>query len=346
MNKLVSICSAAILSVLLGSTAFATDKKAIELYQEAVKHWRTDADKCESLLQKALAETQPKPKQLNSKAIRANVLLALGQFYQGKTGDFDNAIKHYRMVLSENVMVKHPKVTNMKAQALLNLGTIYYSVKKDINEAVTKYVDAHKTYPTAQTADTLSQILFRQARGAMISAPSKQKKLETALTLAREAIMIDKKNPNKRSTPALRAKYRLQLVICLEALDKKDEAASEWKSVDKSKLGDTALYQLAQLEALRAMKAAEGVFCCDKCKASGEKKGLSCANCLKARQPKFGDAAKTVAEHLRKAIDEKLRPAARARNQLRWFIRTEADFAPFRKDEAWKDLTEDEPEKG
>ncbi|HBP21982.1 MAG TPA: hypothetical protein DEA08_29885 [Planctomycetes bacterium] len=319
MNKLVSVCAALSLSVLLGSTAFASDKKAIELYQEAVKHWRTDANKCESLLQKALAETQPKPKDMNSKAIRANVLLAMGQFYQGKTGDFDNAIKHYRMVLLENVGVNHPKVTNMKAQALLNLGTIYYSVKKDIDEAVVKFKDAHKTYPTAQTADTLSQILFRQARGANITAPSKKKKLETALALAREAIMIDKKNPNKRSTPALRAKYRLQLVICLEALDQKDEAASEWKSVDQGKLGDTALYQLAQLEALRAAKAGEG---------------------------KGSKAAEKIAALLRKAISEKLRPAARARNQLRWFIRTEADFAPFVKDESWQDLTKDEPEKG
>lgn len=318
MNKLLSICSALTLSVLLGSTAFATDKKAIELYQEAVKHWRTDADQCESLLQKALAETEPKPKALNSKAVRANVLLALGQFYQAKTGDFDNALKHYRMLLRENISVNHPKVTNMKAQALLNLGTIYYSVKKDINEAVVKFKDAHQTYPTAQTADTLSQILYRQARDPATSEGSAKKKLETALTLAREAIMIDKKNPNKRSTPALRAKYRLQLVICLEALDKKDEAASEWKSVDQSKLGDTALYQLAQLEALRAKKAGETS------EAVGEK----------------------IAALLRKAIDEKLRPAARARNQLRWFIRTEADFTPFRGGEAWKELTKDEPEKG
>ncbi|MGE0713002.1 MAG: tetratricopeptide repeat protein [Planctomycetota bacterium] len=292
---------------LLGALTFAGDAEATAEYRKAMGFWKTDAKQCQEHLEKALAQTDPKAIG-DSKVLRSNITLILGQFHQAKTGDFDQAEKYYKAVLEENHGAKDPKTKNLKAQALLNLGTIWYSEKKNINEAVTKYKDAHQTYPTALTADVLSQILYRQARDPKTQA--REKKLKTALKAAREAILIDKKDANHASTPATRSKYRLQLVLVLTAMGLKDEAESEWKQVEQDKLGDTALYQLAQLAALR------------------------------------GEGIEAVGKLLRQAIDPKLRPDARARNQLRWFIRTEGDFAKFTEDASWKDLVTDEQEKG
>jgi tetratricopeptide (TPR) repeat protein len=304
IKRMTLICG---LVLALSTSALAGYNEAIGEYKQAMKYWKTDAAKCQKFLESALSQVDAKSTG-KAKLLRSNLNLILGKFHQGKTGDFPAATKYYRTLLRENLGVKDPKVTNLKAQALLNLGTIFYSVKKDINEAVIKYQDAHKTYPTAQTGDVLSQILFRQARDPKTSKLAAKKKIDLSEVLARESIMVDEKNPNKRSTPALRAKYRLQLVIVLTARGKAEEAAKEWKLVDAKALGDTALYQLAQLAALRKAPAKEVV-------------GL-----------------------LQRANDPKLRPAPAARNQLRWFIRTEGDFAQYATDAGFKKLTEDEKE--
>jgi tetratricopeptide (TPR) repeat protein len=284
----------------------ATYQKAITDYKAAMQVWKTDATQCQALLETALGHLSPTSTG-RFKLLRANLNLILGQLHQGKTADFKTATGYYRSVLRENLGVEDPRIKNLKAQALLNLGTMAYSVQRKVTEAVIKYQDAHKTFPTAQTADSLSQILFRQARDPKVSVLARKKKIDSAEALAREALMIDAQDPN--SKPHLRAKYRLQLVLVLTAREKKAEADAEWAKVDAKVLGDTALYQLAQLAALQ------------------------------------GKDAKAVGDLLTRANTAGLRPKAAARNQLRWFIRTEGDFAGFLADPTWKALVTDESEK-
>ena len=50
---------------------------------------------------------------------------------------------------------------------------------------------------------------------------------------------------------------------------------------------------------------------------------------------------------MRKAISAEVRPSPVARNQIRWFIRTEPDLEKFLGEESWRELVTDEkvPEK-
>ena len=89
-------------------------------------------------------------------------------------------------------------------------------------------------------------------------------------------------------------------------MDKTAEADAEWKAIKATDLKNNALYQLAILHALR------------------------------------GKSADEVAVPLKKSLE--VRPSPVARNQIRWFIRTEPDLNKFVHEASWKELVTDEAE--
>ncbi|MBL4845356.1 MAG: tetratricopeptide repeat protein [Planctomycetes bacterium] len=287
------------LSLALMAPAFATDAQAKRLFGEAQKKWDGDPEEVQALLKKAVAAAKSKP-------LRINLTLILGQFQQGKTGDFDAAIKNYQRVIADTVGEKAKAMRNFKAQALMNLGIVYYTRKHNLDEAVIKLTDSLEMSPTCYTADNLSQLLYRLGRDTKRSELSRKLQLEKSLKIARISLELDRENADRASTPARRAKLRLQLVIVLTALGKTDEAKAEWKATEEKALKNNALYQMAILKALR------------------------------------GGTADEVAVPLKEAL--KVRPSPVARNQIRWFIRTEPDLAKFVKEASWKALVTDEEE--
>lgn len=288
----------------LAAPAWAGDKEAIEHFNEARKHWGDpDPSAAVAAAEKALAEAQRKD-------IKMNVLVMLGQLHQGKTGDFDKALGYYDQVIKSNINVSDNTLKSLKAQAFLGKGTILYSERDDIESALAAYQAAHRTYPTAQSADTLSQLCYRIGRDPTKGQDARAKQLEYAQKLAEEALHHDAQNRNKTANPARTAKYRLQLVITLLAQGKKEEGEAAWTETEQDALDANAFYQLAILQAVR------------------------------------GDDAAVVADTLRKCLEPEVRPKARARNQLRKFVRTEPDFKPFLEEEGWKELVTDEPENG
>lgn len=287
------------LSLALASPAMATDNEAKRLFGEAHKAWDGDPAKVQDLLEKAVAEAE-------SKALKLNLTLILGQFHQGKTGDFDAAIKAYQRVITGTIGDNSKNMRNFKAQALMNMGIVYYTRKHNLEEAVVKLTDSLELSPTCHTADNLSQLLYRLGRDPKRSEKARGLQLKKALKIARMSLELDKENADRASTPARRAKLRLQLVIVLTAMGNTAEAEAEWKATKESDLKNNALYQLAILKALRGGNAAE------------------------------------VAAPLKKSLE--VRPSPVARNQIRWFIRTEPDLSKFLKEESWKELVTDEPE--
>lgn len=300
-SPLATLCLSFALFSAAPAVALATDSEAKDLFTKAKKEWDGDPGKCQGLLEEAVAAAE-------SKALKLNLSLILGQFHQGKTGDFDAAIRHYQAVIGETVGEKSEAMRNFKAQALMNLGIIYYTRKHDLDEAVVKLSDSLEISATCYTADNLSQLLFRIGRDAKRSEKARAAQLEKSLKVARIAIELDAENADKASTPARRAKLRLQLAIVLTAQGKTEEAAAEWKAIDQKALAgnNNALYQLAIYKALT------------------------------------GGDADAVAVPLKRSLE--IRPSAVARNQIRWFIRSEPDLEKFLKEESWKALVTDEPE--
>ncbi len=303
MKTLLSTLSLCLgLSLTLATPAFATDNEAKRLFSEAHKQWDGDPAAVQALLEKAVEEAE-------SKALKLNLTLILGQFHQGKTGDFDAAIQAYQRVITGTIGDNSKNMRNFKAQALMNMGIVYYTRKHNLDEAVIKLTDSLELSPTCNTADNLSQLLYRLGRDTKRSEKSRGLQLEKALKIARISLELDKENADRASTPARRAKLRLQLVIVLTAMGKTAEADAEWKAIKAADLKNNALYQLAILYALR------------------------------------GKSADEVGAPLKKSLE--VRPSPVARNQIRWFIRTEPDLSKFLKEESWKALVtdEDEPEK-
>lgn len=298
MKRLVVGCLLALTPCL----AQAGDAEAQEHWKQAVAHWK-DADPTVAVehAEKAVAEAE-------SKTMRMNALLLLGRLHQGKTGNFDEALKAYEKIIRSNIGATSPNLKSLKAQALIGKGTIYYSERDDLDTALSAYQAAHHTYRSAHSADLLAQLCFRIGRDKTRSEAARAKQLEYSEKLSREALHHDAENRAKTANAAQTAKYRLQLVICLYAEGKKDEAEAAWSETHQDKLTPDAAYQLAVLKSLR------------------------------------GDGPEAVAAELRRCLDPDVRPKARARNQLRKFVRTEPDFSDFTDREDWKDLTEDEPE--
>lgn len=287
------------LSLALAAPAFATDNEAKRLFGEAHKNWDGDPAKVQSLLEKAVEEAE-------SKDLKLNLTLILGQFHQGKTGDFEAAIKAYQRVIAGTIGDNSKNMRNFKAQALMNMGIVYYTRKHNLEEAVVKLTDSLELSPTCNTADNLSQLLYRLGRDTKRSEKARGLQLEKSLKIARMSLELDKENADRASTPARRAKLRLQLVIVLTAMGKTAEADAEWKAIKPGDLKNNSLYQLAILKALR------------------------------------GESAEEVAKPLKRSLE--VRPSPVARNQIRWFIRTEPDLSKFLKEPGWKELVTDEAE--
>lgn len=286
------------------SDATPIQKDAAEsdrLYEAARAGWSGEPGQVRTLLEQSAAAAPGKPRRLRA-------LLALGMFQQGKAGDFPSAIENYQRVVAETVGEKSPALLNFKAQALKNMGIIYYTGQHDLDEAIVKLSDSIEVSATTHAADVLSQVLFRVARDGKRSEKARKAQLESALKMARLAEKLNAENADKLKPEALAArgaKIKLQLAILFEALGRPAEAKQVYGEAEEKSLSDEGLYQQALLLALRGADTAE------------------------------------VSAPLIEALG--IRPGAKARNQLRWFIRTEPDLAKHREDPSWKELVTDEP---
>jgi hypothetical protein len=289
-----------ILLLLCGGAACADDKEAIRLYGEATKHWR-DPDPS-----KAVAFAEKAVEAADSKKIRLSALLLLGRAHSARTGDLDAALKAYEEIIQavSPARERDRPFAGLRADALLSKGNILYAERDDTPGALRCYSLSYDTVPSAANTDVLSQVLLRQAWPKRSDDSSKARaEMEKALNYSKEAVHLERSG---RKRPELVAKYRLQLLIVLTALERKQDAEKLRARLDESKLGSSSNYQRAQLSAL------EG---------------------------KGGDA---VAALLEAAMKE--RPTLKTRNQLRNFIRTDPFFEPLRAAENWKPLVEDENE--
>lgn len=280
-----------------------SEAEADRLYQAATQGWSGEPGQVVTLLEQSAAAAP-------DKARRLRAVLALGIFRQGKLGDFPSAIKDHQRVVAETVGEKSAPLMQLKAQALKNLGIIYYTGQQNLDEAIVKLSDSIEVSATADAADVLSQVLFRVARDGKRSEKARKAQLESALKMARLAEKLSAENADKAKPAALaarNAKIKLQLAILFEALGRTKEAKQVFGEAEEKSLSDAGLYQAALLEALRGADAA------------------------------------AVAAPLVEALG--IRPSAAARNRLRWMIRTEPDLAKYRDDPSWKELVSDEPVK-
>lgn len=291
-------------AVALTSAARADDAEAQRLLVEAYDHWKDESPALAvELAERAFAAGATTP------LVRAQVALFLGSLHQVKTGDLDEAIVQYDAVDALLRDDGAEAARRLRAQALVRKANIVYAERDDHEAALELYRQAQEAHHLASTAETASQLCYRVARGAKVEE-ERARYLDLALLLAREAVdwVPPRRGEGERRDGgrmgAWRAKFRLQLVIVLEAQGKKDEAAEVWADVDVAAFDDNAQYQLALLQALR------------------------------------GDLAK-AGEALTKAMAS--RPTADTRNQLRKYLRTEPDFAPGLTREDWSALVTDEP---
>lgn len=302
-----SLLTLAGLAVLGATAARADDAAAQELLREAYGHWKDESPAAAvELAEKALAANPTTP------LVRAQVALFLGSLHQVKTGDLEQALAQYDAVDALLRDATAEDARRLRVQALVRKANIVYAERNDHEAALELYRQAQEAHHLASTAETASQLCYRVARGAT-SDDERARYLDLALLLAREA--VDWVPPRREGggeggqarggrMGAWRAKFRLQLVIVLEAQGKKDEAAAVWAEVDPEAFDENAQYQLALLHALR------------------------------------GDLAK-AGEALTKSMAA--RPTADTRNQLRKYLRTEPDFAPALQREDWSALVTDEP---
>lgn len=291
-------------AVALTSAARADDAEAQRLLVEAYDHWKDESPALAvELAERARAAGATTP------LVRAQVALFLGSLHQVKTGDLDEAIVQYDAVDALLREDGAEAARKLRAQALVRKANIVYAERDDHEAALELYRQAQEAHHLASTAETASQLCYRVARGAKVEE-ERARYLDLALLLAREAVdwVPPRRGEGERRDGgrmgAWRAKFRLQLVIVLEAQGKTDEAAEVWADVDVAAFDDNAQYQLALLQALR------------------------------------GDLAK-AGEALTKAMAS--RPTADTRNQLRKYLRTEPDFAPGLAREDWSALVTDEP---
>lgn len=279
------------------AAARADDGEAQRLLREAYDHWKDETpDRCLELTEQALAAGPDTP------FVRAQVLLFLGSLHQVKTGKLDAALACYDEVTTLLEKDGSDPARRLLAQALVRRANIVYAEQDDHDAALELFRRAQEAVPLATTADMASQLCYRVGRGAT-DAAERARWLELALTLADEAVGTARSGGGRGRPPgdgggrseevqrrikAARARFELQRVIVLEALDRKDEASAAWAALDAGDLDENAHYQLAILHAVR------------------------------------GDLPK-AAEALREAM--KTRPTPATRNQLRKYIRTEPDLA-------------------
>jgi tetratricopeptide (TPR) repeat protein len=287
-----ALCGLLCALLVLPTVAYGGDREARRFYDKALEKWDdTNPNLPVKYAEKALEHAV-------NKALRANILFILGRLHHSRTGDFDKAQSFYQKVVTENIGVTDNTLKKIKADCFRNLGNLIYAERGDIKLALTKYRASHNTYATPETADTLSQFLYRIGRDPKKNAAARKKQLTAAVKLAREAMDRDGKQSTRK--PNETARFRLQLVVALTASGKTDEAAEVWKATKQDKLTQNSFYQRALLMAL-------------------EKE----------------DPVK-IAERLHQTLDP--RPTTKTRDDLRKFIRSEPDFRSFLNREDWKGL--------
>jgi tetratricopeptide (TPR) repeat protein len=298
--------------VALAPLGRAGDAEAKALLDEALKHW-SDPQPTEvlRLANEALGKGP-------EKVLKTQIQILIGSVHQAKTGDLDAALKIYDEIIQANVNATDNNLKQLKADAMVRKANILYSEKDDTEGALRLMQSAHQIWPLSTTADNASQFLFRQGRLRDKAADAKKTALEGALRLEEEAIQ---RAPGQFGDARLKdrlakhvAKCKLQLALVQLALGKADESKATYDSIPAADMGDACLYQQAVLEAMQGA-APEGIT---------DKLTRFMTN-TRARGPE----------------------GAKARNQLRKFIRTEPDFEKFLTREDWKPLVTDEalPEK-
>ena len=107
-----------------------------------------------------------------------------------------------------------------------NLGNLIYAETGDIPKSLNKYNASHANYGTSETADTLSQFLYRIGRDKNKRRGARDKQIKSAVKLAKEAVERDNKKSSR--DPAESARYQLQLAMALTAAGMKEaEEATE-----------------------------------------------------------------------------------------------------------------------
>jgi len=285
--------------------AAAGDAEAQKLLADAYKHWN-DPTPAEALrlAEQALAANP-------EKVVRTQVQLFIGSLHQVKTGDIDTALKIYDDIIQSNVGAQDNNLKQLKADAMVRKANILYSEKDDTEGALRLMSSAHQTWPLSTTAEIASQFFYRQARMGGIAEADRVKAFEGALKLAEEALQLapsqfgDPKLADRRAKHV--AKCKLQLAIVQLGAGKTAEGQATFDSIVQADLNDACLYQWATFLALKG-------------DGDGATEKLTRFMATRPQGPE----------------------GAKARNQLRKFIRTEPDFASLRGRADWKPLLEDE----
>jgi tetratricopeptide (TPR) repeat protein len=293
---------ASILALLLLAPALAVadDADAKKLLAQAYERWNDPTpERALDLGEQALAAIT------TDRLLRGKTLLFIGSLHQVKTGRLDDALGRYDELLALLAQDSGEEARGLRAQALVRKANIIYAERDDPEGAIELYRQAQELMHLASTADTASQLCYRVGREARRTPEEKARYLDMALTLAQEAVdgFSARTADGGRRRNAIMAKFRLQLVIVLEALGRKDEAAAQWARIAPEHLDDNCHYQLAVLHALR------------------------------------GDPDQARAS-LERAMA--LRPTVDTRDQLRKYIRTEPDLQGFLDREDWRPLVTDE----
>lgn len=287
----------------LSLSARPDDTAAQRLLQDASAHWNDPTpDAALALAERALAATEgPGANRL----VRGNVLVFLATLHQVKTGRLEDAFGRCEEAISLLEDATSSDARSLRARAMVLQANIIYDSRGDHEAALDLYRRAQEASQLASTADTAAQLCYRVARAPARAGPDRARYLELALRLSREAIdLVPAQVADGRARAHTLARYRLQLVLTLSALDRDQEAATERSAIPPADFDANCLYQLALVAAVE------------------------------------NDLAK-AGETLTRAMA--LRPTAEKRNLLRAFVRGEPDFQAGLAREDWRTLMADEP---
>lgn len=310
-----------LLTLLLASAAAlaptpvsAGDAEAEKLIREAYDKWKDPSpDAALSLAEQALAAAPA------SKHLKARILMFIVGLHQVKTGKTDAALARCDEVLALLRNDPDQQAKKSLAEALLRKASMVYAEKDDPDGALQLYAEAQQTHHLGTTADSAAQMCLRVGRDATRAAEDRAKWMGLALELSKEAVDAAAPQAGERGAE-VRARARARFLITQAnvflASGQPEDADATFDDIDQTKLDDNANYQLAVWWALQ-----------------GAPKGDKPAN---------DEAAGRAAAYLKKSLA--LRPVPITRNQLRKFVRTEPDFAPFLKRDDWKELVTDESE--
>lgn len=258
---------------------------------------------------KAAAAFAKASSEATSPAMRIRCMFYEGQFHQAKTGNFKRALEVYAKVVKEGLAAGNKQLKGMASAAQLSIGAIKYTESLNHAQALKDFGAALKIAPNASAHDFMSQVHFRVGRDKKLADTKRREHLMAAEKSARAAVKLLSQMPLRGKRAIYMSKLRLQLTIVLAAQGLKAQADREWKQIEPHHLNNNTLYQLAILHSVQNKSAAD------------------------------------VARSLRRALSKKLRPKAKARNQLRRMIKSEPDLAKFLSRPDWKDIATAEKEK-